>query len=35
MNFLHFAILIFAVSAAILVVVSLATEPELRPVFAG
>ena len=27
-NFLHFAILIFAVSAAILVVVSLATEPE-------
>jgi hypothetical protein len=27
-NFLHFAILIFAISAAILIVVSLATQPE-------
>ncbi len=27
-NFLHFAILIFVISAAILVVVSLATQPE-------
>jgi SSS family solute:Na+ symporter len=34
-NFLHFAIIIFVVSAAILIVVSLATQPESEPRLRG
>jgi solute:Na+ symporter, SSS family len=34
-NFLHFAIIIFVVSAAILIVVSLATQPESKPRLRG